>query len=238
MPRSGRAVAPLAASVSSLTAPERVLFAGEAGAIETLIERPAEAPRAIGISCHPHPLFGGTLTNKVIHTVSRAFLNAGALAIRFNFRGVGASGGTHDHGEGEMRDLCALVAEARARWPQQPLWLSGFSFGAWVSLRAQGMLAPALLVSVAPPVGRWDFSRVEPPRCPWLVIQGERDELVDAAAVARWVKDLAPRMPVSPELLSVAGAEHFFHGRLHEVSDAVAGFIRRADCTPPRAPYG
>jgi alpha/beta superfamily hydrolase len=211
--------------VSSIVAPERVLFAGEAGDIETLIEYPVEAPRAIAIGCHPHPLFGGSLTNKVIHTVSRAFLEAGAIAIRFNFRGVGASGGTHDHGEGETRDLLTLVAQARARWPQLPLWLGGFSFGSWVSLRAQAALEPALLVSVAPPVGRWDFSTIAPPRCPWLVIQGDRDELVDVEAVSRWLQDIARPMGPPPQLLRLADADHFFHGRLHEVKDAVTGFV-------------
>lgn len=214
--------------MSSIAAPERVLLAGEAGDIETLIEYPSEVPRAIAVGCHPHPLFGGALTNKVIHTVSRAFLAAGAIAIRFNFRGVGASTGTHDQGDGETRDLLRLVTYARARWPQLPLWLGGFSFGAWVSLRAQGEVEPALLVSVAPPVGRWDFSTVQPPRCPWLVIQGDRDELVDIEIVTRWVGETADRMNVPPQLLRLPGADHFFHGRLHEVKDAVASFVAAA----------
>lgn len=214
--------------MSSIVAPERVLLAGEAGDIETLIEYPAGSPRAIAVGCHPHPLFGGSLTNKVIHTVSRAFLAAGAISIRFNFRGVGASSGAHDQGAGETRDLLAVVAHARDRWPQRPLWLGGFSFGAWVSLRAQAALAPALLVSVAPPVGRWDFAAIEPPRCPWLVIQGDRDELVEMAAVSRWLEDVARQPSVAPQLLQLAGADHFFHGRLHEVKDAVADFVATA----------
>lgn len=223
--------------MSSIAVPERVLFAGETGDIETLIEHPSGMPCAIAVACHPHPLFGGTLTNKVIHTVSRAFMAAGAIALRFNFRGVGASSGTHDHGEGETRDLLALVEQARARWPHLPLWLGGFSFGAWVSLRAQHVLRPALLVSVAPPVGRWDFSAVVPPKCPWLVIQGDQDELVDVEAVSRWLGESAARMETPPQLVRLADADHFFHGRLHEVKDAVADFVSRAGCTPLRAPY-
>jgi alpha/beta superfamily hydrolase len=124
-----------------------------------------------------------------------------------------------------MRDLLALAAEARVRWPQLPLWLGGFSFGAWVSLRAQAALEPALLVSVAPPVGRWDFSTIVPPRCPWLVIQGDRDELVEVEAVSRWLQDIAVPMGSAPQLLRLAEADHFFHGHLHEVKDAVTGFV-------------
>lgn len=207
--------------MSSIVAPERLVVAGEAGDIETLIEHPTGQARAIALCCHPHPLFGGTLSNKVIHTVARAFLAADAIAIRFNFRGVGSSGGVHDRGEGEMRDLLTLAAWARDRWPGLPLWLGGFSFGAWVSLRAQAALSPALLVSVAPPVGRWDFSTITPPRCPWLVIQGDADELVDAAAVQSWTSSAAGG---SAEFVLLAGADHFFHARLHEVKGAVSRF--------------
>lgn len=214
--------------MSSTAAPERVLIAGEAGDIETLIEHPASTPRAVALCCHPHPLFGGTLTNKVIHTVARAFLAEGAITLRFNFRGVGASKGVHDGGEGETRDVLRLATWARSRWPELPLWLGGFSFGAWVSLRVQSELLPALLVSVAPPVGRWDFSSVSPPQCPWLVIQGDRDELVDVETVSRWVEKMGSQMPRPVQFVRLAGAEHFFHGRLHEVKDAVVHFVAQS----------
>lgn len=171
--------------------------------------------------CHPHPLFGGTLTNKVVHTVARAFVAHGAATLRFNFRGVGASAGSHDEGRGETDDLLAVVEAGRVRLPGRPLWLGGFSFGAYVALRAQGRAGAARLVTVAPPVGRWDFSALEAPRCPWLVIQGDRDELVDHAQVAGWLAALAPQA----RLALLPGAEHFFHGRLHEVKAAVSDFL-------------
>lgn len=209
----------------SIAAPERALIAGPAGDLELLIEVPADrAPIAIAVCCHPHPLFGGTLTNKVIHTVARAFTAAGAATVRFNFRGVGASAGVHDAGRGECDDLAAVVSWARARWPGVALWLGGFSFGAWVSLRAQASLDPALLVSVAPPVGRWDFSDVVAPRCAWLVVQGLRDELVNADAVAEFVSRFGGAVSWAP----VADADHFFHGRLHELRAAVDAFVSQA----------
>ncbi len=198
------------------------MLAGAAGDIETLIELPDPnlypQPRAVAVCCHPHPLFGGAMTNKVIHTVARSFVANGAIALRFNFRGVGASGGVHDAGRGELDDLIRVVEWARARWPSLPLWLGGFSFGAWMVLRAQAALAPQLLVTVAPPVGRWSFDDVQKPGCPWLVVQGSKDELVDAQTVMRYARTLDPAV----DYIEIEGADHFFHGRLHLVGDEVS----------------
>ncbi len=214
---------------------ERLLLPGPAGDIETLVESPASPPRAVAICCHPHPLYGGTMTNKVIHTVARSFVAAGAVTVRFNFRGVGASAGVHDDGRGETEDVLTIVEWARSRWPGLPLWLGGFSFGAWVVLRAQSAsadvrerLQPALLVVVAPPVGRWDFSAIAAPVCPWLVIQGTRDELVDAEEVGRWTEALDGSRGLA-HLARFAEADHFFHARLHELRDAVVGFVAEVD---------
>jgi alpha/beta superfamily hydrolase len=209
----------------STASPERLLLPAAAGQIETLVESPQAAPRAIALCCHPHPLFGGTMTNKVIHTVVRSFVASGAVAVRFNFRGVGLSEGEHDGGSGETADVIGLANWARERWPGLPLWLAGFSFGAWVALRAQVTLQPSLLVTVAPPVGRWDFSAIDPPKCPWLVIQGSKDELVDATAVEQWLISLSGRSDFPPQLSVLPEADHFFNARLHEVRDAVSGFV-------------
>lgn len=194
---------------------------GDAGRIELFVDLPGTAPRAVAVCCHPHPLFGGALTNKVIHTVARRLASAGALTVRFNFRGVGASEGVHDQGRGELRDLLRVIDWARAQAAGAPLWLAGFSFGAWVALRAQHRVAPAALITVAPPVGRWDFTEVIPPSCPWLLIQGSADELVDAERALDWARRLQPDAQV--ELL--LGADHFFHARLHEVADAIERFL-------------
>jgi alpha/beta superfamily hydrolase len=196
----------------------RQLIAGAAGDIELIVDLPAAAPRAVAVCCHPHPLFGGTLTNKVIHTVARSFTAQGAVAVRFNFRGVGASQGAHDGGIGETDDLVTVADWARSRWPGLPLWLGGFSFGSYVALRGAARLEPAWLVTVAPPVGRWDFSTIVPPACPWLVVQGSEDELVAAAGVVAWSQAAQPAVRIA----MLDGATHFFHGRLHELQDAVA----------------
>jgi uncharacterized protein len=209
-------------------------IAGPAGALEALLEEPAGAssaagaslpasgaPAAFAVLCHPHPLFGGTLTNKVVHTLARACLERGAPALRFNFRGAGASAGQHDDGRGEVDDLLAVVAYGRERWPGAALWLGGFSFGAYVALQASVRAVAALLVTVAPPVGRWEFAAVPAPACPWLIVQGDHDDLVDHHAVQAWAGSIG-----APQRMALlAGADHFFHGRLHEVRDAVLGFL-------------
>jgi hypothetical protein len=197
--------------------------AGPAGAIEAIVDDPGSAsPPAFGILCHPHPLYGGSMTNKVVHTLARALNDVGLPAVRFNFRGVGASAGTYDEGRGETLDLLAVLRDARARWPAAAFWLGGFSFGAYVALRAQALeeSAPARLLVVAPPVGRWDFSPIASPRRPWLVVQGGADDVVDAGAVAAWVAG----QPRAPRYLALPEAGHFFHGRLAELREAVRAF--------------
>lgn len=203
--------------------PERLEIAGSVGVLEALCEQPeaAGAPAAFGVICHPHPLFGGTMTNKVVHMLARSCHELGLPTLRFNFRGVGASAGEYDEGRGETDDALAVVARGRELWPGAALWLAGFSFGAYVALRAAPRAAAARLVTVAPPVGRWDFAAVDPPACPWLIVQGDRDELVDAAVVQAW----ATQQPRPPQFALIPGAEHFFHGRLHELRDVVGRFL-------------
>jgi len=201
---------------------------GPAGPLEALLETPdgaaARSPAAIGIVCHPHPLYGGTLTNKVVHTAARALVESGVAALRFNFRGVGASAGSYDDGRGETADLLAAVTWLRARWPQAPLILGGFSFGAYVALRAVDAVQPARLFTIAPPIGRWDLTGVVMPNCQWLVVQGEADEVVDAATVFAWAAERDP----APRIERIAGAGHFFHGQLHELQGVLRRFLREA----------
>jgi uncharacterized protein len=203
--------------------PRPATIDGTAGPLEARIEdpTPGSVPVACGVVCHPHPLYGGTMQNKVVHTLARAMQQAGAPTVRFNFRGVGSSAGHYDAGVGELEDALAACAWARAHWRCEALWLAGFSFGAAVSLEAAATASPAALVTVAPPVGRIIVAPVAPPSCPWLVVQGDRDELVDVVTVRRWVAEFA----VPPRLLEVPGAEHFFHGRLGELRGAVLAFL-------------
>lgn len=208
----------------SIALPETVFIEGSAGAIEAVVDRPEGNPLAVAVCCHPHPLFGGTLTNKVVHTVARAFTAGGAETIRFNFRGVGASQGLHDKGRGELDDLLKVARWSRSHRPGLPLWLAGFSFGAWVALRAHDALRPSRLVTIAPPVGRWDFSDIARPDCPWLIVQGEADELVNIDAVSRWVESLG----CGDDLIRLPGTDHFFHGQLHRLREVVADFLSSA----------
>ncbi len=201
--------------------PEMLEIPGPSGPLEAIVEVPEGEPAAIAVVCHPHPLHQGTMRNKVVHTVARAANRLGAPAVRFNFRGVGRSAGTWDEGRGETDDALAVVAWARDRWPQCPLWLAGFSFGAHVALRAAVVAQPAALVTVAPPVGRLPVEETPAPGCPWLVVQGEADELLDYRRVAEWV---AAR-PESPRLELLPETSHFFHGRLAELQGIVEDFL-------------
>jgi alpha/beta superfamily hydrolase len=204
-------------------APRPATIAGPAGPIEARLEDPSPgvAPAACGVVCHPHPLYGGTMQNKVVHTVARAMQERGTPTVRFNFRGVGGSAGQYDAGRGEMEDALAVCAWARANWSCEALWLAGFSFGAAVALEAAAAVKPAALVTVAPPVGRIIVSPVARPHCPWLIVQGDRDELVDVATVRRW----AGEFEAPPRLVELPGAEHFFHGRLVELRAVVLEFL-------------
>jgi alpha/beta superfamily hydrolase len=206
-------------------APQPAVIPGPLGGIEARIENPlAEGvqPGVVGVVCHPHPLHGGTMQNKVVHTVARAMQEAGAPTVRFNFRGVGQSAGVYADGIGEVDDALAVIAWARAHWQCERLWLGGFSFGAAVALHAAASAAPHKLVTVAPPVGRLITQPVARPRCAWLIVQGDRDELVDFEAVQRWAAGYAPD---APQLLLMNDAEHFFHGRLGELRSGVLGFL-------------
>jgi len=205
-------------------------LAGPAGAIETKLEFADEAvaaPDVFGVVCHPHPLFSGTMDNKVVHTLARAMMESGAPAFRFNFRGVGASGGKFDNGRGEADDLVAVVNEGRRRFPSARLWLGGFSFGAFVALRAAARVAPDKLVAVAPPVARFDLGEVAHPDCDWMLAQGDADDVVPSAEVLDWAaREASTPSGRRPRLHVLAGAGHFFHGRLHELKPLVMDFLR------------
>src|SRR5579862_1035937 len=158
---------------------ERFVIEGPAGALQTLVETPVtEAGEpltvpAFAVVCHPHPLHGGTMDNKVVYTVARTFEQLGAPAIRFNFRGVGSSAGSFDEARGESEDALAVIAYGRQRWPGAALWLAGFSFGGVIALRAAATEAPERVVLVAPGITRIDAGGVGAPECPMLIVQGD-----------------------------------------------------------------
>jgi hypothetical protein len=199
-------------------------LAGPVGALEIAVD-PAEADALpiVAIVCHPLPTEGGTMHNKVVTMTARALRECGLDTVRFNFRGVGHSAGTFDHGDGETEDLKTVAAWVRAQRPDVALWLAGFSFGSYVALRAAPEVQPALMLSIAPPVGRsWDFSTITPPNCPWLVIQGEADEIVDPHGVYAWVASL----PEPPELVRMPDTSHFFHRKLMDLRGAIKHGVR------------
>jgi alpha/beta superfamily hydrolase len=226
---------------------QALTIAGPVGALEALTACPAAAPvaatamdggsagreavptgtnagavfRPTAVILHPHPLHGGTMQNKVVHTLARAFGELGVASVRFNFRGVGASAGGFAHGAGETEDALAVIEWVRAQRPGAAVWLAGFSFGAYVALRAAAPAQVSGLITVAPAVNLYDFSALAPPPCPWLLIQGEADEVVPVEAVRAWLSAIAPR----PQTLFLPGAGHFFHGRLNDLKAAVRDFV-------------
>lgn len=172
-----------------------------------------EGATKTAIICHPHSLFGGTMNNKVVTTLARTFGDLGLRSVRFNFRGVGRSAGSFDNGIGETDDLLAVVNWVKETYPNDKIWLAGFSFGSYVAARAAAHVVPEQLVSVAPPVVNFDFAHLPQITCPWLIVQGENDEVVSPQAVYDWYDTLNPK----PVLIRMPGCSHFFHGQLMEL---------------------
>jgi hypothetical protein len=192
---------------------------GPAGKLEAItnVAAPAEARAGVAVICHPNPVQGGTMHNKVVTMVERSLRESGLDTVRFNFRGTGASAGSYDEGNGEGEDLAAVAAWVRRMRPGDALWLAGFSFGSYVTIRNAVRLQAAALVSIAPPAGRFALGGIQVPECPWLIVQGEADEVVEPQAVFEWIAGL----PVRPELVRMPETGHFFHRRLMDLRGAV-----------------
>lgn len=196
---------------------EKLLLDGPAGKIEVDVSDPGDTRRAIALIAHPHPLMGGTKDNKVVTTLARTLFALGYVALRPNFRGVGASTGTHDAGRGETADLIAVVRYAQEKYGQLPLTCAGFSFGSFVQTRVANELKPDQLVLVAPAVNRFPTEEVA---AGTLVIHGEVDDVVPLSAVLDWAR------PQNLPVVVVPGGEHFFHGRLHIIQQIVTRHCR------------
>ncbi len=199
---------------------EKVSLNGPAGTLEAVLEASGEAPSFMAIVCHPHPLFGGTMNNKVVTTLCRACRDASGAVLRFNFRGVGASQGAYSDGIGECEDLLAAESWLSQRYPGLPLWLAGFSFGSFVAARGARILADnnrpvQHLFLVAPPVHHYDFVSIDRVDCPVTVVQSEDDEVVPAEQVFAWQQ----QTPLAPDLIRFSDAGHFFHGRLIQLAE-------------------
>ena len=202
----------------------RLQIEGPAGAIETDVNDPGSERRGLALIAHPNPVQGGTKDNKVVTTLAKAFFALGYVAARPNFRGVGASQGTHDAGRGETEDLIVVAGHLAKQYGPLPLVLAGFSFGSFVQTRVARRLAPAGMVLVGPAVNRFPAETVPPGT---LVIHGEKDEVVPLAAVLDWAR------PQGLPVVVVPGGEHFFHGRLNVLVDLVVRHFRHAAAQMP-----
>lgn len=189
---------------------------GPAGKLEAIISKPSEITDTtpLIVISHPHPLYGGTMTNKVVHILAKTFSEM-AITVRFNFRGVGQSEGEFAQGIGESEDLLAVVEEVQKWHPAGPLWLAGFSFGAYVSWRVLPGTAAEKLLLVAPPVSMYPFEEKPEITIPWVVIQGGQDEVIDSQAVQQWLD----RQNSAPVVIWMEEAGHFFHGRLNDIRE-------------------
>jgi len=201
-----------------------LMIDGPTGPLEALLQEfDRGAPAFVAVVCHPHPLYGGTLHNKVTHRVAATLHGLGAAVLRFNYRGVGQSAGTYDRGEGELDDARAALAFLRTRHPDARAWSAGFSFGSWVASRlAAGDPGIERLILVAPPVHTQTFAEMETLATPKLVIQGTADEVCKP-------ENLAKRFPAWSEpkrLIEVPGASHFFDKQLAALSDAILEGVR------------
>jgi uncharacterized protein len=193
----------------------RRLIQGAAGEIECAIDVPAGAACGMALLCHPHPLHGGTMDNKVVVTLARAYLQCGWRTVRFNFRGVGGSGGGWDEGRGEIDDALAVVHALREG--DEPLALAGFSFGAYVASHAAAALSVPRLVLIAPATQNFTVAAAPPGT---LIVQAEADEVVPLAATFDWARPLAQPVVVVP------GGGHFFHGQLPLLRDLVVRHLQ------------
>lgn len=198
---------------------ENFLISGPVGVLEALLVQPENyvTGNPVAVICHPHPLHGGTMANKVVHIIADALNKLGVTTLRFNFRGVGHSAGRYDHGDGEVDDLVAAVSWLKERYSEAPLWLAGFSFGSFVAFSAHKKVGAERLLLVAPPVGRFPFESKDAVEIPWMVIQGGKDDVVSPEAVSVWVH----RCKNKPHYEWFADADHFFHGRINRIRETV-----------------
>jgi alpha/beta superfamily hydrolase len=201
-------------------------FEGPAGRIEAILKQPAAHVTRAAIVCHPHPLFGGTMHNKVVFRIARGFEDAGFAVLRFNFRGAGRSEGQHDHGRGEQEDLRAAIKFVEDKYSNAEVWLAGFSFGAAVMLRAAVCDDHVrAFIAAGVPVSKYDFSEIARCNKPKLFVQGSLDEIGSTMDLEK----LFEALDEPKQLKIIDGADHFFEGHLTELAQAVSDLIALVD---------
>lgn len=196
---------------------QQFLLTGAAGKLECAIDHPTTPPRGLALLGHPHPLFGGTMDNKVVQTLARTFVALGYIAVRMNFRGVGQSEGVHDEGKGETDDMALLLNHMRQQYPDLPLAMGGFSFGTFVQAHLQQRLiaqgAPAeRLILVGTAAGKWAMPDVPSNT---ILIHGEQDDTIPLIDVLDWAR------PQDLPVMVIPGADHFFHRKLHHIKNTL-----------------
>lgn len=201
----------------------QVTIDGTAGKIEAQLEEgkaggPFSTSAYVAVICHPHPLYGGTMDNKVVSTLVRIYRELGITSLRFNFRGVGASEGEHDEARGEVDDLCRVSEWLLAQYPKSQLLLAGFSFGSAVVAAASERMPVAHMIVVAPPVTRYSYAPQGVFACPVTLVLGGRDELVEVEVVLTWLESL----DCSVETIVIPEASHFFHGQLNNLREKLS----------------
>lgn len=208
--------------IDKLTTPGEyfLMVQGSAGPLETVLTVPT-TPHAqyVALLGHPHSLQGGTMNNKVVTTTVRAFKDLNIPSIRFNFRGVGKSEGTYDAGVGESEDMLQLARNWQQEVPDAKLLFAGFSFGSYVAYRAAAQFSHAYLLSIAPPVNHYNFLEFAKTPRPWVMIQGEQDEVVPLASVVDFAQQQALELILFPE------TGHFFHGNLIQLKEKIIGSV-------------
>lgn len=198
----------------------QVTIAGAVGQIEALLEEgqddgPFSGSDYVAVICHPHPLYGGTMDNKVVSTLARIYRELGITSLRFNFRGVGSSEGEHDEARGEVDDLCRVSEWLLAQYPERQLLLAGFSFGSAIVAAASERISVAHMVLIAPPVARYSYAPQGAFACPVTLVLGGKDERVDTEAVIAWLESL----DACVETIVIPEASHFFHGQLNSLRE-------------------
>ncbi|MCL9685233.1 alpha/beta hydrolase [Legionella maioricensis] len=212
--------------IEKLASPgEHPLFLqGFSGQLEAVLTVPEHVNNTfVAFLGHPHSLQGGTMNNKVVTTMARAFKELGIPSLRFNFRGVGQSAGSYNDGIGESEDMIALVNEWRKEQPDLRPVLAGFSFGSYVAYRTAAQFENALLITIAPPVHHYDYREFNPAPHPWLIIQGDADEVVPHSLVIDFARQSSPVLPV----IEFAETGHFFHGKLVELKTQLMEYMHR-----------
>lgn len=191
--------------------------------LEALLKEPQGAIKGGVIVCHPHPLYGGTMDNRIVYRTAKAAVEAGFAALRFNFRGAGLSGGQFDQGIGEKEDAVAAISWLESKYPALPLVLAGYSFGAWVGLQVGCLDARVkAMVALAPPLNLYDFEFLYNNSKPALYIAGTSDEFCSQENL----NQLAHRLPASSSVHRIEGAEHFFNGHIEAIQSCITGFFR------------